>query len=100
MPDWTAASVERPISVRGPLMSIRVSRAALEASASIEISIPGEMIPPRYSPAADLVEAGDRDGEPVGAELVRVLEQDRHPGLRAGSEDQRLAVQIPLEHVA
>ena len=53
IPDWTAPSVDLPISDRGSAMSTLVSRAAREVSASIEISMPGPMMPPRYSPALD-----------------------------------------------
>ena len=119
IPDWSAAPVDLPISSLGSAMSTLVRRAAREVRASIEISIPGPMIPPRYSPerrdhvvvdrgpevhdhagvAAEVI-AGDRVHQAVGPELVRVLEQDRHPGLGAGADDQRLALQIALEHVA
>ena len=68
---------------------------------------PGPITPPRYSPGAEttskLVEVpkstatqapptavvrGDRVDEPVGAELVRVVDQDRHPGLQLGPDHQ------------
>ena len=52
IPDCIAASVDFPISACGSLMSTFVSRAAREVSASMEISMPGAMIPPRYSPGS------------------------------------------------
>ena len=41
IPDWSAASVDLPISSLGSAMSTLVRRAAREVRASIEISIPG-----------------------------------------------------------
>ena len=49
-----ASTVDLPISVRGGVSSIFGSFAARSVRASIEISAPGEMIPPRYSPAAEM----------------------------------------------
>ena len=91
-----------PIAASGSASSILGSFAARAESASIEISTPGAITPPRYSPsaetaskliavpkstddagAAEPVVGGDRVDEPVGAELVRVVDPDRHPGLQA-----------------
>ena len=88
--------------------SIFGSAAARSVSASIEISTPGKMIPPRYSPsarddvvgdggaevddrarAAELLVARDRVDEPVGPDLARVVVADRHPGLEPGTDDAR-----------
>ena len=99
-------------------MSTLGSRAARVVSASIEISMPGVMMPPRYSPALGdrvvgdrgaevhhhagilaAVVAGDRVHEPVGAQLTRVVEQDRHSGLGARTHDQRLAIEVAVEQV-
>ncbi len=38
---------------------------------------------------------GHRVDDPVGADLARVLVQDRHAGLDAGADDQRLDVEVP-----
>ena len=75
------------------------SAAARLVSASIEISTPGVMMPPRYSPsadtgskviavpksttthgAADLLVRRDGVDEAVGADLARVVVADRHAG--------------------
>ena len=83
-------------------MSTFGSLAALEVSASIEISMPGAMIPPRYSPRSNRV-VGDRGPEvhdhagvpadvvtrdrvhqPVGAELAGVVERIGIPVLVPG----------------
>ncbi len=53
MPLRIASTVDLPISERGGPISTRGSAAAREVRASIEISTPGVMIPPRYSPSAD-----------------------------------------------
>jgi hypothetical protein len=41
-----------PISARGGVRSIRGIAAARLVSASIEISMPGAMMPPMYSPSS------------------------------------------------
>ena len=51
-PERIASTVDLPISARGAVRSIRGIAAARLVSASIEISTPGAMIPPTYSPAA------------------------------------------------
>jgi hypothetical protein len=53
MPLRIASIVVLPISERGGARSIFGSAAARLVSASIEISTPGVMMPPRYSPWAD-----------------------------------------------
>ena len=98
-PDWIAAWVCLPIAPCGAERSIRGSFAAREVRASNEISGPGP-ITPRYSPARRprrswwrcrsrprrrllrMRVGGDRVDQPVGAELMRVVDQDRHPGLQ------------------
>ena len=78
IPDWMAASVDLPISARrlGDVDLRR--RAAREVSASIEISMPGPMMPPRYSPAAETDVVVDR-----GAEV------DDHAGVAAAARSRR-----------
>ncbi len=51
-PERIASTVDLPISERGGTRSIFGSLAPRSVSASIEISTPGVMMPPRYSPAA------------------------------------------------
>jgi hypothetical protein len=53
VPARIASIVVLPISARGAPSSILGSAAARSVSASIEISTPGKMIPPRYSPSAE-----------------------------------------------
>ena len=83
---------------------------ARAASASSEISMPGASAPPRNSPRAlttsKLVEVpksttmhgppyevvrGQRVADPVGADLLRVVDQHRHPGRTPGSTSTRRA---------
>ena len=106
-PEWIAARVERPIASCGSSRSIRVMRAARSIRALSEGARPGPIAPPRYSPSAEtasmlipvpkstddagLAEAlvgGDRVDEAVGADLERVLDPDRHPGLHPGPDRQ------------
>ena len=108
--DRRAASSGRSLS-RGSSRSIRVIRAARSIRALSEISRPGPIAPPRYSPSAEtasklmpvpkstddagLAEAlvgGDRVDEAVGADLERVVDPDRHPGLHPGADRQALGV--------
>ena len=82
-------------------------RAPRSVRAVSEISTPGAIAPPRYSPSsetasklipvpkstttqrvAEALVGGDRVDEPVGADLVGVVDPDRHPGLDPGP-DQR-----------
>ena len=68
--------------------------------------MPGKMAPPRYSPLrrdrlergggaevdddrrpAEQVEGGDGVGDAVGADLLRVVVEDRHAGPDAGLDD-------------
>ena len=66
MPDWRLAWVILPItpgSLGGSPSSIGGSFAARSASASIEISTPGPITPPRYSPSAETDVEGDRGAE-------------------------------------
>ena len=53
IPDCSASTVVRPITDRGRASSTRCSWAPRRPSASTEISMPGAIAPPRYSPAAD-----------------------------------------------
>ena len=57
----------------------------------------GAEVHDRARPAEPLV-GGDRVDEPVGAELVRVVDPDRHPGLDARADDQAAAVEVALAH--
>ena len=50
-PERIASTVDLPISARGGVRSIFGIAAARWVSASIEISTPGAMMPPMYSPA-------------------------------------------------
>ena len=96
-----------PSSIRGQLARAR------SASASIEISMPGAITPPRYSPSAETaskviagaevdddagvaepVVGGDGVDQPVGADLVRVVDQDRHAGLAPRADDQAGRAQV------
>ena len=52
-PERIASIVDLPIRARGSTRSTLGSLAARSASASTEISTPGLMIPPRYSPASE-----------------------------------------------
>src|SRR3954467_3362818 len=95
---------------------MRGSLAVREVRASMEISTPGPITPPRYSPAPETTSkfvevpkstatqapptfagaapasalggGGAGVGEPVCAELVRVVHEDRHPRLHAGTDEQ------------
>ena len=51
-PARIASTVDLPISARGGVRSMVGSAAARADSASSEISTPGKMTPPRYSPSA------------------------------------------------
>ena len=103
-PGWSGRSPSR-----GSPRSMRGIRAARSISAVSEISRPGPIAPPRYSPSAEtasklipvpkstttqaLAEAvvgGDRVDQAVGADLERVVDPDRHPGLHAGPDQQAL----------
>ena len=53
IPERIASTVPLPIAARGSTRSMRGSLAPREVSASIEISTPGAMTPPRYSPSAE-----------------------------------------------
>ena len=114
-PDWIAARLERPIAVSGSARSMRGIRAARSTRALSEISRPGAIAPPRYSPVGgdrvevdagaevdddagttDPVVGGDRVDEAVGADLERVVDPDRHPGLHPGPDRQALGLQVAL----
>ena len=110
-PDWIAARLERPIAVSGASRSIRVMRAArsisarqrdLEAGADRAAEVfavggddvdvdAGTEVDDDAGPSEALV-GGDRVDEPVGADLERIVDPDRHPGLqpRARSSGSRL----------
>ena len=49
-----------------------------------------------HAAAADPVVGGDRVDEPVGADLVRVVDPDRHPGLGARGDEQAGRVEVAL----
>ena len=51
-PDCMDSTVDFPMTFRGATSSTRRSAAARSKSASIEISMPGKIAPPRYSPSA------------------------------------------------
>ena len=106
---------ERPIAASGSARSIRGIRAARSASAverdleprrdraaevlagvgdGVEVD-PG----PEVDDDAGLAEAlvgGDRVDEAVGADLERVLDLDRHPGLDPGPDEQASRLQVAL----
>ena len=90
-------------------------RAARSISAVSEISRPGPIAPPRYSPSAETTSTlipvpkstttqasleslvgGDRVDQAVGADLERVVDADRHPGLQPGTDGQALGVEVAL----
>jgi len=50
VPDWSASTVFLPITDLGLTNSTFLNCAALDASASTEISIPGASAPPKNSP--------------------------------------------------
>ena len=78
-PRWTSRSARAARS-----MSTLVSRAAREVSASIEISMPGPMIPPRYSPDARHDVVVDRGPEVDDHAGVAGRGRSRRPRSRAG----------------
>ena len=49
--------------------------------------------------AVEVVRA-DRVGDAVGADVVRLVVEDRHAGAHAGLEHQRLVPEVPLGHLA
>ena len=95
---------------RGRTSSTLRSCAPRGASASTEISMPGAIAPPRYSPLADTasklvavpksttmhgppysVMRGERVDDAVGADLLGVVGEHRHAGAHAGLDDDRRA---------
>ena len=46
------------------------------------------------------VDGGHRVGDPVGADLTRVVGEHRHPGLHAGLDHDRTEAEVALGHVA
>ena len=118
MPARTASTVVLPISERGSPSSIWESFAARCASASREISIPGEMMPAEVfalvgddvvgdrraevDDDARALEAGpgsDRVDQAVGAELARVVHPDRHAGLDPGADHEHLVLEVAARHL-
>jgi hypothetical protein len=114
------STVFLPMIERGRASSILRSWAPRAPRASTEISMPGAMAPPIHSPrAGDGVEGGrraevdddargavqvhggQRVDDPVGADLLRVVHQHRHPGLdpRLDDEGRDVAV-VAADHVA
>ena len=80
--------------------------------------MPGAITPPRYSPFGvttshvvavpksttmqpllELLVRGDRVDDAIGADLARVLVEDRHAGLDAGPDDERRAAAVLLEEL-
>src|SRR3954447_14816555 len=121
MPDkrlwWVLRPITPPAALGGSPSSIGGSLAVRCASASIEISTPGPITPPRYSPrpgddiegdrrsevsdgagAAQVVVRGDGVRQSVRPQLARILELDRHPRLHSGPQDEAIAVQVTLAH--
>ena len=83
-----------------------------------DTSSPGAIAPPRYSPSAETASklipvpkstttqalatalvSGDRVDEPVGADLERVVDPDRHSRLHPGADRQALGAQIALREL-
>ena len=114
-PDWIAARLERPIAASGSPNSIRGIRAARSTSAVSEISRPGRDRAPEVlarggdgvevdpgaevdddAGAADLLVGGDGVDQAVGADLERVVDPDRHPGLDPGRDQQAVGVEVAL----
>ena len=98
-PDWIDSTVFLPITLRGLDQLDPAQRRGPREERSSEISMPGTMAPPRYSPAAEIASkvvavpksttmvgppyrsiGADGVGDPVGADLLRVVVEDRHPG--------------------
>ena len=90
---------------------------ARRPSASREISMPGAMAPPTYSPRGattskvvavpksttidgPVVEARGREGvdDPVRADLARVVHEHRHAGLHAGLDDDVRDRRVVVRH--
>ena len=109
--------VDLPIADAGSARSIRGIRAPRSVSAVSETSTPGAIAPPRYSPssetqsklmpvpkstttqaAADAVEGGDRVDEAVRADLVGVVDPNRHARLDPGPDLQEARVEVALRH--
>ena len=99
-------------SIRGCELRVRPGRLS-------EISTPGPITPPRYSPSAEttskLVQVpkstttqapaeplvgSDGVDEAVGADLVRVVDADRHPGLQPGPDREEDGVDVALASAA
>ena len=106
-PDCNAAWVLRPIATSGSSSWMRGSLAARSESASIETSSAGsddaaEVLAvgrdrvdvdrgaevDREAAPADPLVGGDGVDEAIGAELVRVVDQDRHPRPGGGADEQ------------
>ena len=109
-PGWCGRS-RRSARPGRPWAAARRARSAPPSRSAT----PGPITPPRYSPssetaskviagaevddgagAAEAVVGGDRVDEPVGAELVRVVEADRHPGLHPRADHHAGGAQVPL----
>ena len=104
-PDWIAPRVDLPIAASGSPSSIRADpRAALgqrrqrdldpgrdRAAEVLAVGRDGVEVDPgaevdHDAGAAEPLVGGDRVDEPVGADLVRVVDPDRHPGLHPGAD--------------
>ena len=83
-PRWTCRS-----ACAAALMSTFVSRAARDVSASIEISMPGLMMPPRYSPGRGDDVVVDRGAEVDDHAGAPAAGRSRRPRSRAGRRPAR-----------
>ena len=117
-PEWIAARVERPIAVSrlvevdpgdaGGAFDQRGQRD-LEAGADRAAEVvavggdgvdvdPGAEVDDHAGLAEALV-GGDRVDQAVGADLERVVDPDRHPGLHARADRQALGLEVALGHL-
>ena len=107
-PDWIAARVERPIAASGSSRSIRVIRGrAFDQGAERDLepgadraaevlAVGGDGVEvdrrcrsrPTTQALAEALVGGDRVDQAVGADLERVVDPDRHPGLDPGPDRQ------------
>ncbi len=113
MPDWSAATVSRPIARGGASRATCGSLAVPAARASIDSWIPGAIAAPMYAPsgatAPNVVAVpkpttierraverarADRARRQVAAEFARPFRADFHEILRRGAEERRLAAEV------
>ena len=120
MPDWSASTVFLAITVRGRSSSTLRSWAPRRPSASSEMSMPGAMAPPMYSPRGLTTSkvvavpksttiagpsyrrgGGERVDDPVGADLAGVVHQHGYAGPHARLDDDvRQRAVVAHQHVA